>query len=272
MVEIASLDDPRLDEYRFLPQRSGNLRPGERTIVESEVVVRRLLQHEWSAQYVESALLVPDAAVRLAPLLAQRGVPPDCIFVAPLSLMERIVGYRLHRGVFASMRVPVSPVLEELPLPAVVLVGVSSSTNVGAIARSAAAFGIRTLICDRATASPWLRRSIRVSMGAVFELIVYHAIEETRVLLERLRQRGARLVGAEVGAPSVYSVFDWSERDAIVFGSEGSGLDKAMLALMDAAVRIPMSRSVESLNVAAAAAIVLAKHAERCGQLLEERQ
>lgn len=265
MIEIVSLDDPRIEEYRFLPQRTGRLEPGDRTIVESEVVAKRFLQQQWSGQVLESALLVPDAAERLLPLLTERGLTLDRIFIASKALMERIVGYHLHQGVFLCIRVPGQPSVESLPLPAVMVVGVSSSTNVGAIARSAAAFGFRSIICDRTSASPWLRRCIRVSMGAVFALSIYHARSDVHVLIEQLRQRGARLVGAEVGAPQLYFEFPWASHDVVIFGSEGHGLDAAMLARLDAAVRIPIAPAVESLNVAAAAAIVLADFARRCG-------
>ncbi|MCX7929804.1 MAG: RNA methyltransferase [Chlorobi bacterium] len=269
MVEISSLDDQRLAAYRFLPQRSGRLSPGDCTIVESEMVVRRLLQYPWSSGYIESALLESNAAERLAPRLMAHGVMSDRIFVAPKSLVEQIVGYPLHRGVFVAMRVPPQPALQSLPLPAVMTVGVSSATNIGSIARSAAAFGFRTLICDAQSASPWLRRCLRVSMGAMFQLVLYHAHEPTEQLFEQLRRCGARLVGAEVSAPHLYSSFEWSERDIIVFGSEGSGLDAAFLQRLDAAVRIPMNSSVESLNVAAAAAIIFARFAERRGIFAE---
>lgn len=267
MVELSSLDDPRIAAYRFLPERTGRLSPGDRTIVESELVVRRLLRHPWSADVVESALIEHAAAERLEPLLRARGVPPDRIFVAPKALLEQVVGYNLHHGVFVCMRVPAMASLSVLPLPAVMLVGVSSATNVGAIARSAAAFGFGSLICDRQSASPWLRRCLRVSMGAMFELALYHATEPTNQLLEQLRSRGARLIGAEVDAPHVYAAFEWSRCDVLVFGSEGSGLDPALLAQLDAAVRIPMQPAVESLNVAAAAAILLAEHAKVCGSI-----
>jgi tRNA G18 (ribose-2'-O)-methylase SpoU len=270
MVELHSLDDPRIAEYRFLPERTGRLDAGERTIVESEVVVRRLLQHPWSAELIESALIEHGAAERLVPLLQARGVPPERIFLAPKSMVERVVGYPLHRGVFLCMRVPARKPLSEVPLPAVLLVGVSNSTNVGAIARSAAAFGFRTLICDRQSASPWLRRCIRVSMGAVFELSLYHATEPTEQLVKQLRERGGRLIGAEVGAPEVYTAVSWSRRDVLVFGSEGSGLSAAFLRELDVAVRIPISAAVESLNVAAAAAIICAEHAKQCGQFMPE--
>lgn len=272
MVTICSLDDPRIAEYRFLPERTGRLLPGERTIVESEVVAQRLLRYAWSEGLVESALMVPSAAERLAPALAARGVPQERIYVAPKTLLEQVVGYRLHQGVFLCMHVPPQELLEQLPLPAVLLVGVSSSTNVGAIARSCAALGFRSLICDRASASPWLRRCIRVSMGAIFALASYHAHEETLVLIERLRERGGRLVGVEVGAPIVYSTFEWTRNDILVFGSEGAGLEAAFLERLDASVHIPMSTAVESLNVAAAAAIVLAECSRRCRLIAERRQ
>lgn len=272
MVTISSLDDPRIAEYRFLPERTGRLFPGRRTIVESEVVAQRLLRYPWSKGIVESALLVPPVAERLAPLLQARGVSPERIYVAPKSLLEQVVGYHLHQGVFLCIRVPPQVPIEQLPLPAVMLVGVSSSTNVGAIARSCAGLGFRSLICDRATASPWLRRCIRVSMGAIFALATYHATDETDLLLERLRERGGRLVGVEVGAPVEYDAFEWSRNDILIFGSEGTGLDAEFLERLDAAVRIPMSAAVESLNVAAAAAIVLAECSRRCGLFAERRQ
>lgn len=272
MVTISTLDDPRLAPYRFLPQRTGRLSAEQYTIVESELVAYRLLRHEWCQERVVSALLIPEAAERLAPLLRGRGVPDDQIFVAPKHMLEEIVGYHLHQGVFVCLQVPPQPTLQDVPLPAVLLVGVSSSTNVGAIARSAAAFGMRALLCDRESASPWLRRCIRVSMGAVFELVLYHATIPTRDVIAQLRKRGARLVGAEVGAPLVYSEFAWSMQDVVIFGSEGSGLSPELLESLDVAVEIPIHRSVESLNVAAAAAIILSEHAEYCRSLKARTQ
>jgi len=271
MVEIDSLDDPRITEYRFLPEKTGRLLPGERTIVESELVAMRLLRQPWAHGRVESALLETSAAERLAPLLVAQGVPHERIFVAPKAVLERIVGYHLHQGVFVSLRVPSYGQLDDLLLPAVLLVGVSSATNVGAIARSCAAFGIGSLVCDRGSASPWLRRSIRVSMGAVFALRTYNPTEPTDELIARLRRRGARLVGIEVGAPIPYTDFEWSSRDVLVFGSEGKGIDRSLMEMLDAGVRIPITAAIDSLNVSAAAAIVLAECARQCALVVENR-
>ncbi|RMF33164.1 MAG: hypothetical protein D6747_07515, partial [Chlorobiota bacterium] len=107
---------------------------------------------------------------------------------------------------------------------------------------------------------------------AVFALATYHATDETDLLVERLRERGGRLVGVEVGAPLEYDAFEWSRNDILIFGSEGMGLDAAFLSRLDAAVCIPMSAAVESLNVAAAAAIVLAECSRKCRLIAETRQ
>ena len=84
--------------------------------------------------------------------------------------MNKIVGFKLHSGVMAIGKQPVDVNLSELESPVVVMNGIINSENVGSIIRNCAAFGFESIITDKQTSSPYLRRAVRVSMGAVLNI------------------------------------------------------------------------------------------------------
>jgi tRNA G18 (ribose-2'-O)-methylase SpoU len=139
----------------------------------------------------------------------------------------------------------------------VALEGVSNSENVGVVVRNCAAFGAGLLVIGETCASPYLRRAVRNSMGAIFQLPVLESHDLVRTL-ETFRASGIRCVAAHPHAPEATLSRAGLRRDCcLVFGSEGDGLTHRTLAACDEAVSIPMAAGVDSLNVANAAAVFL---------------
>jgi len=144
----------------------------------------------------------------------------------------------------------------------VVLAGVQDPGNVGTIARTAEGAGATTLFLLRGCADPWGPKALRAAAGSLFRLPV--ATLPWQECLTGLRAAGLRLVGAEARGGQLYTEFDWTAGAALVLGSEGGGLPEEVRGGLDAAVRVP-ARRIESLNVAAAAAVLLFEAARRRG-------
>lgn len=228
-------------------------------IAESHQVVRRAL----AAGHQMRSLLLPRAFVdKSADLRAAAAQVAAPVFVADDAVLEELTGFHLHRGALAAMHRPtlasVSALLE-CARRVVVLEDITDHTNVGAIFRACAGLGVDAVLVTPRCADPLYRRSIRVSMGTVFqvpwtrctswpgELRTLHAAGFSTAALAL--SDGAVDLGAFAAEPPA--------KLATIFGSEGPGLSPATLRHADAVVTIPMSGGVDSLNVAAAAAVTL---------------
>lgn len=198
--------------------------------------------------------------VRWVPGLIALGVSVDDISVRSAAEMEVLTGYHVHRGALAAFDRPAAPNLLQLLGEArrvVVIEDVVDHANIGAILRSAAAFAIDAVLLTPACADPLYRRSIKVAMGAVFAVpwariewptgleLLHESGFTTLALTPRLAARDIREIDTELRGQKL----------ALVFGTEGDGLSPAALSGCRMAVRIPMSHDVDSLNVAAAAAV-----------------
>ncbi len=252
---IQAADDPLVADYVRLTDVALRRRVEPRHglfIAEGELVVRRAVE---SGYPVRSLLLQERYADRLSSLA---GSAP--VYVATPEVLAAITGFDVHRGVLAAMgRRPLPDAASVLASSArvVVLEGMNNSTNVGAVFRCAAALGIDAVLLSPRCADPLYRRSVRVSMGAVFA--VPHArLDPWPGALELARAHGYRLL-ALTPDPSATPLealdVELAPRLAILLGAEGSGLTNAALELADDRVRIPMAAGVDSLNVAAAAAV-----------------
>jgi tRNA G18 (ribose-2'-O)-methylase SpoU len=252
--------DPRVREYAHLRAATLRLRAagpdGARDgvfIAEGELVIERALRLGYG---MRSLLLLERRLERFA-RLAPAGVP---VYAATDDLMRSITGFAVHRGVLASFDRKPLPAVGELLGTArrvVVLEDVNNHTNVGAIVRSASALGIDALLLDPASCDPLYRRSLRISMGEALSLP--HARTETLPGgLAPLRAAGFALA-ALTPSPDAADIATLAaakhERLALLLGTEGAGLSPAVLAEADVRVRIPLASDVDSLNVAAAAAI-----------------
>ena len=178
------------------------------------------------------------------------------VYTGERSLLGQLTGYTLTRGVLCAMRRPASPDVEEVCKDAqriVVIDGVTDTTNIGAIFRSAA-LGIDAVLLTRSSCDPLNRRAVRVSMGSVF-LVPWTWLDSRVSSLKGLGFRTAAMALSDdsisIDDPQLKAV----KRLAIVMGTEGDGLPLETIAETDYVVRIPMSHHVDSLNVAAAAAV-----------------
>lgn len=182
---------------------------------------------------------------------------PDIpVYTGSRELLASLTGYTLTRGVLCAMRRPVPPAVEEVCCDArrvVVIDGVVDTTNIGAIFRSAAALGIDAVVLTPTSCDPLNRRAIRVSMGTVF-LVPWTWVDDA----ESLRSLGFKTVAMALTDKSV-SIDDpqlcAEPRLAIIMGTEGDGLPASTIQRADYTARIPMAHGVDSLNVAAAAAV-----------------
>jgi tRNA G18 (ribose-2'-O)-methylase SpoU len=248
--------DPRLADYRALTDLELRVRfepPNGLFIAEGELVLRRALR----AGYQPRSILVDERRVSPLADLDLRGAP---VYLASQPVLRELTGFQVHRGVLASFHR--RPLLQpEQVLAAarrvVVLEEINNHTNLGAIFRSAAGLGIDAVLLSPTCADPLYRRSVRVSMGEVFA-IPYARLAPWPAALAQLRSAGFGLLALTPAADAVpihQLDADHRRRPALLLGAEGAGLTAGALAASDLRVTIPMARGVDSLNVAAAAAV-----------------
>lgn len=273
VVRIEGADDPRVADYTSLTDV--HLRkvrePAEGLyIAESSRVLRRALAagHEPRSFFLAEKWLEGLADV----LDAFPDVPA---FVGPPGLLEEITGFHLHRGAMAAMQrpapVPVEALLADARTAAVleeivtvkrrsriaVLENLTDHTNVGAVFRSAAAIGVDAVLVTPQCADPLYRRSIRVSMGTVFQ-VPWTRIESWPGDVKLLKAAGYVVAGMTLGEGAITLdelVAEGHENLALVFGTEGDGLTPETDRVLDRRVTIPMMNGVDSLNVAASSAV-----------------
>ncbi len=253
---ISDPDDPRLADYRALTDVALRIQfeaPHGLFIAEGELVLRRAL----GAGYEPRSFLVD--AKRLDQLTAvTAGRAP--LYTATQDLLQQVTGFHVHRGVLASFHRRPLPAASDVLASAgrvAVLEDVNNHTNVGAIFRGAAALGMDAVLLSPSCADPLYRRSVRVSMGEVFA-VPYARIQPWPSGLQDIRSAGftvLALTPSPEAVPLQRLEPRHRSRPALLMGAEGTGLSTAALAFADQRVVIPMARGVDSLNVAAAAAV-----------------
>ena len=256
LVPVDSIDDPRLAPYRDLTTKNLTRHSGL-FIAEGEKVVARLTESRFEAV---SVLAEPSLAAKYESRL-RPGVP---IFVVTQHQMTQIAGFHFHRGILAcGRRQPVKSVAPLIASAAparqtvVICPDVQDPTNLGSIIRTAAAFGCVAVVLGHASADPFSRRVLRVSMGEAVQVPIVES-SDLPADVTALRAAGFEAAAAVLD-PSAepLSRFKRSERLALLLGSEGHGLSKDWLDLADRRVTIPMHLGIDSLNVAVAAAVLL---------------
>ncbi len=256
--EITDFGAPELDVYARLSERE-LLRYDEPLsglfIAESPKVVQRAL--DAGCEPVSMLLERRHVEGEARELLARCEDIP--VYTAELDVLTKLVGFQLTRGVLCAMRRKPEPDAEAVCKGArrvAVLEEVQNPTNVGAIFRSAAALGMDAVLLTAGCADPLYRRAVRVSMGNVFSLPWTHFGADWNA---RLHALGFQTVAMALSDESI-SVADprlaAQERLAVVLGAEGDGLAPRTIAACDYTARIPMTRGVDSLNVAAASAVI----------------
>lgn len=299
ITEIRDIAAPELDIYARLNEnqlyRIDEPRQGL-FIAESAKVIRRALD----AGFEPVSFLVEDrflskghendpAYLEVRDVLPEGDAVP--VFTAGLSVLEKITGYKLTRGVLCAMRRKVLPETGELLKRGsgrgtdgrgtdgcgadghgtdgagfgeqremrriAVLDRIMNPTNVGAIVRSAAALGMDAVILSGGCADPLQRRAVRVSMGCIFQ-IPWTVVSDTGALLREMKESGyvtCAMALSEHAASIEDPALGAAKKLAVVLGSEGDGLPDETVAACDYTVKIPMFHGADSLNAAAAAAI-----------------
>lgn len=195
---------------------------------------------------------------KFQPLFAQ--APNTPIFVASEAKLQELTGFHVHRGALASMKRPKQIDFADLIAKAKTLAvfeNIVDHTNLGAMFRSAAALGVDGVVVSKSSADPLYRRAIRVSMGTVFQVPWCRAVNWPDEL-EIIKTQGFEILALALTpqAVALNKVDLGGAKVALLFGSEGYGLSNLALAKADQSVVIPMSHGVDSLNVAAASAVV----------------
>lgn len=209
-------------------------------------VVRRMLRRT----RVERILCAPEWLERLP---VPEGID---VRVAPAERLHEIVGYNLHQGLMALARIPDPGPLKGSTL--VALDGLDNAENVGAVLRCCAAFGVDGVIVGPGTASPWLRRAIRTSLGAPLQVPV-HAVSDLPAVLRSLNAWAAHIHGERID----YRELDARGEVCLVLGGEANGVSAPVLASCRGTVYIPMAEGWDCLNVAASSAVLLAEVARQ---------
>ena len=291
-IELTDPLDPRVHEYTSLTDVALRTRyePDAGLYMgESSTVIRRAVA---AGHVPRSFLMAPRWLDQMADLVEQ--FPQAPVYTAPEAVLEGITGFHLHRGALAAMNRPELPAVADLlhgarrvailddivdhtnvggrkmrtaqPEEAVgsshrsriaVFENLVDHTNLGAAFRSAAALGVDSVLVTPSCADPFYRRSIRVSMGTVFQ-VPWTRVDPWPAGIEVLQEHGYVVAGMTLGEGAITLddlVAEDHEKLALVFGTEGHGLTPDADRLLDRRVTIPMMNGVDSLNVAASAAL-----------------
>lgn len=255
---ISDPNDPRLSDFRNVPDPE-LLRGRGIFVAEGRLVVRRLLTE--SPYAARSVMVTEPAHAALADVLGAR--PDLSVYIVSPTVMKEVSGFNIHRGCLAIGERPHPMEWQQAVADArtvVLLEHVANADNIGGIFRNAAAFGAGAVILDEASADPLYRKAIRTSMAAAL-VVPFARVASAALALLELRRAGFATVALTpaASASTIRSTMDAPGARPVVvaLGHEGEGLTPAALEACEFHARIPISSTVDSLNVAAAAAIAL---------------
>lgn len=274
VVRVTDPADERLGDYTRLTDvalRAKHEPEKGLYIAESSTVIRRALA---AGHRPRSFLMAERWLADLAPEIEALPVDdapggtgePVPVYVGEPDVLEAVTGFHLHRGALAAMHRPALKSVHEIVTGArdgagarrvAVLEDIVDHTNVGAIFRSAAALGVDAVLVSPRCADPLYRRSVRVSMGTVFQ-VPWTRFETWPGGVASLQEDGFTVAALALSDDAVSLddlVADPPDRLALVLGTEGDGLSRGAVEAADHVVTIPMAGGVDSLNVAAASAV-----------------
>ena len=249
-MHITDIDDKELEIYHQFREHA--FKADGSFVADSPKVVNLLLEEDIE---VKSILATQEYYDTYQSLIQNK---KDAIFyIATKEQMQNIVGHKIHHNVMMHGIRPADTPLDALGDNILMLDEISSTQNIGAIARSAAAIGIDSYLLPSYGPHPYSRRALRVSMGhiAMLKTHIYLNMKET---IKTLKNNGYRIYAAEVTEDStplasVKVVDKW----VLLMGHEGSGLSPEVLALCDEVVTIEMMEGIKSFNVGIAASIMM---------------
>ncbi|HET9886862.1 MAG TPA: RNA methyltransferase, partial [bacterium] len=250
---LASLENPRVKEAVRLRRRPAREEQGL-FLVEGEREIRRALEAKFRAQ---TLFICEEIAGAGAERNWSLRAPGANIFTVTQPVYEKMAMREERDGIVAIFEIPhTDPQAWKLPADALVMVavGIEKPGNLGALARSADAFGVNGLIVSGGT-DLWNPNTVRASLGSIFTIPV--AVMETERIVPELHALGLRLTAATPAGETVLDDASWDGKIALLVGSEERGLPAEILRAVDVRVRIPMQGSVDSLNVSVTAGILL---------------
>ncbi|TGL77253.1 TrmH family RNA methyltransferase [Leptospira jelokensis] len=257
MQKIFTPHDERLSDYHLLKAKES---PSESFIADHEKTAVRLLLSDFA---VTSVFCTEKYWLKHKDLIERKLIDPNQCFVADKSIFEETIGFHVHQG-FMAVGKQRWATEENLTFPILIINSIVDSENIGSILRNAAAFGIQSILLDAKSASPYLRRSVRVSMGAIFQL----ELAKTTSLLDsikRLKERSANTIAMALPKENAYHLqktktiheIGKPKNLVLVIGNEADGIEETILDIADVIGYIPMKNQIDSLNVSHALAVAL---------------
>jgi tRNA G18 (ribose-2'-O)-methylase SpoU len=251
LKDIEDIFDKELAVYHALRDK-GLLNDGS-FIADSPKVVNLLLEKEDFEIF--SILATQEYYHQYQTLLARKNI--SCLYVTTKEQMSKIVGHKIHHNCMMHAKRPKDVSLDALGDQILMLDNITSSENVGAIARSMAALGVDSFMLGKTSPHPFNRRALRVSMGYASWLKI-HIYEDIKESIKALQALGYRVYAAEVSEDAIpLASLKAAEKWVLIMGHEGFGIAKDILELCDDVVSIEMQEGVKSFNVAIAASIMM---------------
>lgn len=252
-MTVVEIGERELNDLKIYKQLRDNAFSQDNSfIADSPKVVNLILESDIE---VLSILATQEYYDEFKELLASKDIPK--LFVASKELMQTIVGHKIHHNCMLHGIRPTQTKLEDLDDHIIMLDEISSTENIGSIARSAAALGINSYLLPKQGPHPFGRRALRVSMGYVTHLKTY-LYDDIIVTIKSLQERGYKVFAAEVAEDAVaLSSVKLPSKWVLLMGHEGKGISQNILDVCDSCVEIEMARGVKSFNVAVAASIMM---------------
>ena len=250
LTKITDINIPELLIYQQL--RDNAFTKDNSFIADSQKVVNMLLKKDIE---LKSLLATPEYYEEFQELIESKSTPT--LYVANKKLMQTIVGHKLHQNVMLHGIRPKQTALDSLDDNIIMLENITSTENVGSIARSAAALGVNSYILPNQGPHPFGRRALRVSMGHM-SLLKTHLYVDIFETLKELKTRGYSIFAAEItpnSIPLAQAVIP--NKWVLLMGHEGHGISPKVLSLCDSIINIEMIPDIKSFNVAVAASIMM---------------
>ena len=249
-IEVNDINTYELEIYKSLRD---NARDNKNSfIADSPKVVNLLLQSDIE---VKSILATQEYYDAFKELISSKNIP--ILYVCDKELMQKIVGHKIHHNCMMHGVRPKENTLDDLDDTILMLDNITSTENIGSIARSMAALGVRSYLVPNASPHPYGRRALRVSMGYMSHL-KYHIYEDVFNTINQLKQRGYKIFAAEVSENSTpLAEVKVPRKWVLIMGHEGKGISEEILDVCDEVVTIEMQEDVKSFNVGVAASIMM---------------
>jgi TrmH family RNA methyltransferase len=249
-IEVTDTHLPEINIYHQL--RDNAFSNDNSFIADSPKVVNLLLNTDIT---VKSILATQTYYDTYKDIIQKKGIPK--LYIASKETLEEIVGHTLHHHVMMHAIRPAPTLLESLGDHIIMLDEISSTQNIGAIARSAAALGVNSYLLPKQGPHPYARRAVRVSMGHI-GLMQYHLYKDIIQTIKTLQTYGYRVYAAEVTENStLLSKVTIAEKWVLLMGHEGKGISKEILDVCDEVVTIEMKEGIKSFNVGVAASVMM---------------